>query len=46
MIAIHNTTSLLGALTVETGKMQTYQDAINALLNESVMLPPKSSPKP
>ena len=28
-------TSLLGELTAETSKMQTYQDAINALLNES-----------
>jgi metal-responsive CopG/Arc/MetJ family transcriptional regulator len=34
-------TSLLGELTAETSKMQTYQDAINALLNESVMLPPE-----
>ena len=34
-------TSLIGKLTAETGKMQTYQDAINALLNESVMLPPE-----
>jgi hypothetical protein len=34
-------TSLLGELTAETSKMQTYQDAINALLNESIMLPPE-----
>ena len=34
-------TGLLGELTAETNKMQTYQDAINALLNESVMLPPE-----
>src|SRR5512143_3260923 len=34
-------TSLLGELTAETSKMQTYQDAITALLNESVMLPPE-----
>jgi hypothetical protein len=34
-------TSLLGELTAEANKMQTYQDAINALLNESVMLPPE-----
>ena len=32
-------TSLLGELTAETSKMQTYQDAINALLKESVILP-------
>ena len=34
-------TGLLGELTAQTSKMQTYQDAINALLNESVMLPPE-----
>jgi hypothetical protein len=34
-------TSLLGELMVQTSKMQTYQDAISALLNESVMLPPE-----
>ena len=34
-------TGLLGELTAETSKMQTYQDAINALLNESVILPPE-----
>ena len=32
-------TSLLGELTAETSKMQTYQDAINAMLKESVILP-------
>jgi hypothetical protein len=34
-------TSLLGELMAESSKMQTYQDAINALLKESVMLPPE-----
>ena len=34
-------TGLLGELTAQTNKMQTYQDAINALLQESVMLPPE-----
>ena len=34
-------TSLLGELTAQTSKMQTYQDAINSLLEESVMLPPE-----
>jgi hypothetical protein len=34
-------TSLLGELMAQTSKMQTYQDAINALINESVMLPPE-----
>ena len=34
-------TSLLGELMAQTRKMQTYQDAINALINESVMLPPE-----
>jgi len=34
-------TSLLGELTAQTSKMQTYQDAINALIKESVMLPPE-----
>ena len=32
-------TGLLGELTAQTNKMQTYQDAINALINESVILP-------
>ncbi len=34
-------TALLGELTAQTSRMQTYQDAINALLKESVMLPPE-----
>jgi uncharacterized protein YbaP (TraB family) len=34
-------TGLLGELTAQTNKMQTYQDAINALLKESIMLPPE-----
>jgi len=34
-------TGLLGELTAQTNKMQTYQDAIEALLQESVMLPPE-----
>ena len=34
-------TGLLGELTAETNKMQTYQDAINALLEQSVILPPE-----
>jgi MarR-like DNA-binding transcriptional regulator SgrR of sgrS sRNA len=34
-------TGLLGELTAQTNKMQTYQDAINALLQQSVMLPPE-----
>ena len=32
-------TALLGELMSQTSRMQTYQDAINALLNESVILP-------
>ena len=32
-------TSLLGELMSQTSKMQTYQDAISALINESVILP-------
>lgn len=32
-------TALLGELMAQTSKMQTYQDAINALINESVILP-------
>ena len=32
-------TGLLGELTAETNKMQTYQDAINALMEQSVILP-------
>ena len=34
-------TALLDELTTETSKMQTHQDPINALLNESVMIPPE-----
>jgi metal-responsive CopG/Arc/MetJ family transcriptional regulator len=34
-------TGLLGELTAQTNKMQTYQSAIEALLKESVMLPPE-----
>ena len=32
-------TALLGELMTQTSKMQTYQDAVNALINESVILP-------
>ena len=34
-------TGLLGELTAETNKMQTYQDALNALMEQSVILPPE-----
>jgi Arc/MetJ-type ribon-helix-helix transcriptional regulator len=34
-------TVIFGTLMVQTSKMQTYQDAIEALLKESVMLPPE-----
>lgn len=34
-------TSLLGELMAQTSKMQTYQDAIKAMLTESVILPPE-----
>ncbi|MDI6905245.1 MAG: ribbon-helix-helix domain-containing protein [Candidatus Bathyarchaeia archaeon] len=34
-------TATLGTLTAQTGKMQTYQDAIGAMLNQSVILPPE-----
>jgi len=34
-------TALLGELTAQTMKMQTYQDAIAALLSQSVILPPE-----
>jgi len=34
-------TALLGELTAQTMKMQTYQDAIAALLSQSVVLPPE-----
>jgi len=32
-------TSMLGELMAQTSKMQTYQDAINALLEQSVIMP-------
>jgi hypothetical protein len=32
-------TAALGALMAETGKMQTYDDALDALLSKSVVLP-------
>ncbi len=32
-------TALLGELMAQTSRMQTYQDAINALISESVILP-------
>ena len=34
-------TATVGTLMAQTGKMQTYQDAIEALLEESVILPAK-----
>jgi len=34
-------TQFLGELTAQTMKMQTYQDAIQALLSQSVILPPE-----
>ncbi len=34
-------TALLGELTAQTSKMQTYTDAVEALLRESVILPPE-----
>jgi len=34
-------TATLGTLMAQTGKMQTYQDAIEAVLNQSVILPPE-----
>jgi metal-responsive CopG/Arc/MetJ family transcriptional regulator len=34
-------TATVGTLMAQTGKMQTYQDAIEALLRQSVILPPK-----
>jgi hypothetical protein len=33
-------TATVGTLTAQMGKMQTYQDAIDAMLNQSVILPP------
>ena len=32
-------TAAVGTLMAQTGKMQTYQDAIEAMLNQSVILP-------
>jgi len=41
-IAIHGKlTATVGTLMAQTGKMQTYQDAIEAMLNQSVILPPE-----
>jgi len=34
-------TATVGTLMAQTGKMQTYQDAIGAMLNQSVILPPE-----
>ncbi|MGB9777991.1 MAG: hypothetical protein ACPLW8_01180 [Candidatus Bathyarchaeales archaeon] len=34
-------TARLGTLVAQTGKMQTYEDAIEAMLNQSVILPPE-----
>ncbi|MEM3827837.1 MAG: ribbon-helix-helix domain-containing protein [Conexivisphaerales archaeon] len=34
-------TALLGELTAQTSRLQTYQDAIEAMLNQSVILPPE-----
>jgi hypothetical protein len=34
-------TVALGTLMTQTNRMQTYRDAINALINESAMLPPE-----
>ena len=34
-------TSVLGRLVAETGKMKTYSDAIEAMLNKSVILSPE-----
>jgi len=34
-------TAVLGTLVAQTGKMQTYQDAIAAMLSRSVILPPE-----
>ena len=38
-------TGLLGELTAETNKMQTYQDAINALLSSQLFFRLKSLPE-
>jgi len=34
-------TALLGELMAQTSKMQTYQDAIEAMLHQSVIMPPE-----
>ena len=34
-------TATVGTLMAQTGKMQTYQDAIEAMLSQSVILPPE-----
>ena len=34
-------TATVGTLMAQTGKMQTYQDAIEAMLSRSVILPPE-----
>jgi len=34
-------TATLGALVAQTGKMRTYEDAIEAMLSQSVILPPE-----
>jgi hypothetical protein len=34
-------TATLGSLVAQTGKMQTYEDAIEAMLSQSVILPPE-----
>jgi len=34
-------TAMFGKLMAQTGRMQTYQDAIEAMLNQSVILPPE-----
>ena len=34
-------TALLGELTAQTSRLQTYQDAIEAMLSQSVILPPE-----
>jgi hypothetical protein len=38
-------TVVLGKLVAQTGKMKTYNDALEALLNNSIMLPPELSQK-
>jgi len=37
----HKLTALLGELTAQTSRMQTYTDAVEALLRQSVILPPE-----